>query len=638
MPRRPTTSVGALALAGAVACAGYAAATRRAPPQVDAARPVATFEATLAEKAAALSARVASLSALPRLASAVATDATTVRDLTTDELAFRPREGEIVTIAQQLRDGRSVPLLTLPEGAEAEPDSAAGTKTKLSGGKLFLSHTVKITPTERADELTGLLSIVSPVDTAELAPPLLAVAPGVRIEIGSAALAVGGLFPPGPESGTRVPARLPGGETATVVFATAPPANQAPLWALGGGLFVVALIAFGLGGARRKTTAAPEDDGATDGQDPRDLTVLPPSSPPPGAPSAVREATVPLVEALPVSGAFAPTVVPAAGATVGAGEQRIGRYTLVRPLGQGGMAEVFLARAEGEAGFGKLVAFKILQPAFANTPAVVELFLDEARLVAGLDHPNIVQTHDLGRAGDRYFIAMEYVDGSDLARLIDMVSARGERVPLPCALAILCRVCDGLHAAHTAVGPDHQPLWLVHRDVKSANVFVSRTGAVKVGDFGIAKATHAVRISRTEVGQVKGTPGTMAPEQRLGQEVDRRADVYGVGAIAYELFSGGPVNLDLVALAARGIAGWPHLPPLAGQRPDLPPELDAIVVKALAYDPQQRYEDCAALEADLRAVGARVGLAEDKAIGAWVRGELDRGAPAAASSSLTKAP
>jgi serine/threonine protein kinase len=237
---------------------------------------------------------------------------------------------------------------------------------------------------------------------------------------------------------------------------------------------------------------------------------------------------------------------------------------------------------------------------------------------------------------------MEYVDGSDLARLIEAVSARGERVPLPCALGILCRICDGLHAAHTAVGPDNRPLWLVHRDVKSANVFVSRTGAVKVGDFGIAKATHAVRISRTEVGQVKGTPGTMAPEQRLGQEVDRRADVYGVGAIAYELLSGGPVNLDLVALAARGIAGWPHLPPLASQRPDLPSELDAIIIKALAYDPQQRYEDCAALEADLRAVGSQVagGLAEDKAIGAWARRELDRGvvAPPPVAPSTAKAP
>lgn len=670
MPRSSTTSIGALATAGALACAVYAA-THRARPQVDTARPLAAFEAKLGENAAALSARVATLSELPRLASAVATDATTVRDLTTDELAFRPREGEVVTVAQRLRDGRRVPLLTLPDGAAPEPTAAAGTRTTLGRDKVFLSRTVEITPTERADELTGLLTITSPVDTADLASVLLAVAPGVRIELGSAALAFGALFPPGSESGTRVAARLPGGETCTLVFATAPPENGARLWALGGGLLLVALVAFTLG-TRRRSRTAQENDRLTDNESARVVSALPshpqvgsvtasasgaasrsapalpsapasmPSSPREGAPALARPATAPLVEGVQMSGALAPTLIPAAGGTRGIGEQRIGRYTLVRPLGQGGMAEVFLARAEGEAGFGKLVAFKILQPAFASNPAVVELFLDEARLVAGLDHPNIVQTHDLGRAGDRYFIAMEYVDGSDLARLIEAVSARGERVPLPCALGILCRVCDGLHAAHTAVGPDNQPLWLVHRDVKSANVFVSRTGAVKVGDFGIAKATHAVRISRTEVGQVKGTPGTMAPEQRLGQEVDRRADVYGVGAIAYELLSGGPVNLDLVALAVRGIAGWPHLPPLVGQRPDLPPELDAIIVKALAYDPQQRYEDCAALEADLRAVGAQagVGLAEDKAIGAWARRELDRGAPAPgpAASATVKPP
>jgi len=174
-------------------------------------------------------------------------------------------------------------------------------------------------------------------------------------------------------------------------------------------------------------------------------------------------------------------------------------------------AEVFLARSEGEAGFGKLVAFKVLQPLFAAQPMAVDLFLDEARLVSGLDHPNIVQTHDLGRAGDRYFIAMEYVDGTDLARLVERLRQRGERFPLPFALAILCRICDGLHAAHTATGPDGQLLHLVHRDVKSANVFLSRTGAVKIGDFGIAKASHAVRMSRTELGQVKGTPSTMPP-------------------------------------------------------------------------------------------------------------------------------
>jgi serine/threonine-protein kinase len=307
-----------------------------------------------------------------------------------------------------------------------------------------------------------------------------------------------------------------------------------------------------------------------------------------------------------------------------ANQQRIGRYAIIRQLGQGGMADVFLARSEGEAGFGKLVAFKVLQPLFAAQPIAVNLFLDEARLVSGLDHPNIVQTHDLGRAGDRYFIAMEYVDGMDLARLATAFHERGERIPLPFALAILCRICDGLHAAHMATGPDGQPLYLVHRDVKSANVFLSRTGAVKIGDFGIAKATHTVRMSRTELGQVKGTPGSMPPEQRLGMDVDLRADVYGVGAIAYEILSGEPVNLDYVALAAQGTTGWPHLPPLSASRADVPKALDAIIFKALAFAREARFPGCAALEQELHALAATAGLANDKEIGAWVRSELDR--------------
>jgi serine/threonine-protein kinase len=282
------------------------------------------------------------------------------------------------------------------------------------------------------------------------------------------------------------------------------------------------------------------------------------------------------------------------------------------------MAEVFLARAEGEAGFGKLVALKVLQPFFARQQPVVDLFLDEARLASGLDHPNIVQIHDLGIASQQYFIAMEYVDGADLAQLI--TAARGEPVPVPVALALLRRICDGLHAAHTAAGPDGRPLGLVHRDVKSANVYVSRNGAVKIGDFGIAKASHAIRASRTEIGEVKGTPGYMAPEHRLGLPVDHRADLYGVGAIAYELLSGQPINLDLAALAERGTAGWPHLPPLRTVREDVSAALDAVIQKTLAYAREDRFPDCAALEAALGQLAAHLGLADDKEIGRWATG------------------
>lgn len=285
---------------------------------------------------------------------------------------------------------------------------------------------------------------------------------------------------------------------------------------------------------------------------------------------------------------------------------------------------VFLAKFEGEAGFGRLVALKVLQPSFASHPVAVALFLDEARLVATLDHPNIVQTYDLGRAGDRYFIAMEYVDGTDLSRLLGALRRRNECVAVPYAIAILCRLCDGLHAAHTATGPDGVPLCLVHRDVKGANVFLARTGAIKIGDFGIAKATHALRTSRTESGQVKGTPDYMPPEQRLGLDVDPRTDIYGIGAVAYEMLSGRTVNLDLVALAAQGTVGWPHLPRLSSLRSDVPPELEEAVFKALAYDRNDRFADCASFEQALRATASSCGIASDKDLGAWVRAEINR--------------
>jgi len=283
------------------------------------------------------------------------------------------------------------------------------------------------------------------------------------------------------------------------------------------------------------------------------------------------------------------------------------------------MAEVYLARATGEAGFTKLVALKVLLPDFASQAQVVEHFLDEARLAAQLYHSNIVQTVDLGRAGEHYFMAMEYIDGTDLLRLIGLSQARRKPVPLQVALGILRGICAGLQAAHEACQLDGQPLDLVHRDVKSANVFVSRSGVVKIGDFGIAKAHHVGWVRRTENGLVRGTPGYMSPEQRLGQAIDGRADLYGVGAIAYELFTGQPVNLDLAVLAAKGRDGWPHLAPIASVRPDVPRELDAIVMRALAFDRNDRFPSCAALEQSFEAVAvAHPPIAGDKAVARWI--------------------
>jgi hypothetical protein len=553
-------------VAGAVALALIGPRTQAA--HLDPTALSARLEQHLREEAAALTARVTTLAALPRLADAVATDEATVRDLTREELALTPRPGESITIGQLFRDGRSTPLLVLPAGASPESALGADTRTGLRDGSLRLARTARIAPRARADELSGWLTVSWPVDLRALSAEILGAGAG-RLEIAGAALTFGA---PPTSGGTVIPLHVPGGEAELVLFVT----SSVPWYPLAA---VVALASLGLGVLLRRPALAPA---------PAPLPVVAPAPEPAGP----------------------------ALATPG----RIGRYSIVRPLGLGGMAEVFVARAEGEAGFGKLVALKVLQPFFAQQPAVVELFLDEARLASGLDHPNIVQIHDLGRATQQYFIAMEYVDGADLSQLLLASAARGPPVPVPIALGLLRRICDGLHAAHTAAGPDGRPLGLVHRDVKSANVYVSRNGAVKVGDFGIAKASHAIRVSRTEIGQVKGTPGYMAPEHRLGMAVDHRADLYGVGAIGYELLSGKPINLDLLALLERGTQGWPHLPPLRSLREDVSAALDAVITRALAYERDERFADCAALEAALATLAEHLGVADDKEIGRWAQG------------------
>jgi len=543
----------------------------QARPAIDPVALGARLELRLREQAAGLTARVTTLAELPRLADAVATDEATVRDLTREELALVPRPGETITIAQLFRDGRAAPLLVLPAGATAESPAGRETQVRVRGPALVLSRTARIVPRARADELTGLLTASWLVDTGDLASELLQAGAG-RLEVAGASLSFGAAA--GLPSAV-VPVRLPAGEAQLYVYGEG--ASPRPYLVAA----VLALLSLLAAWRLRQAPALPA------------TAPLPAPEPPLATVTPLR----PLAD-------------------VG----RIGRYALVRLLGLGGMAEVFLARAEGEAGFGKLVALKVLQPFFARQQPVVDLFLDEARLASALDHPNIVQIHDLGKASDQYYIAMEYVDGADLSQLITAASARGQLVPVPVALALLRRICDGLHAAHTAAGPDGHPLGLVHRDVKSANIYVSRNGAVKIGDFGIAKASHAIRASRTEIGQVKGTPGYMAPEHRLGLPVDHRADLYGVGAVAYELFSGKPINLDLAIMIERGTQGWPHLPPLRTLREDVSVALDAVVARALSYERDDRFPDCAALEAALAQLAAHLGIADDKEIGRWASG------------------
>ena len=272
-------------------------------------------------------------------------------------------------------------------------------------------------------------------------------------------------------------------------------------------------------------------------------------------------------------------------------------YKILRRLGKGGMAEVFLARQEGLAGFRRLTVIKKLLPQFSQVQEVAEMLLDEARIAAQLTHPNIVQIYELGKDQDQYFIAMEYVDGCDLATLARIERHRQSRVPLRLTLRVVSEAAMGLDYAHRQTGLDGRPLNVVHRDVSSHNVMCSCEGAVKVIDFGIVKVVGKVLV--TQVGVVKGKVQYMSPEQYTGGRLDHRSDIFSLGVVLYQLTTG---TLPRVAkdggVAMRRVVEG-NIPRPSELRPDYPEELEAIVMRALAQNPEERHPDAASLREDL---------------------------------------
>ena len=276
-------------------------------------------------------------------------------------------------------------------------------------------------------------------------------------------------------------------------------------------------------------------------------------------------------------------------------QPRLGRYTLLRSLGAGGMAELFLARADGIEGFAKLVALKRILPHKATNERFVRMLLNEARLVAGLDHTNIAQVHDIGLDAGEYFFAMEYVHGQDLAHVLHR--APHHKLHLENALHIAIGVCAGLHCAHIARDATGRPLDIVHRDVSPSNVLVSYQGAVKLVDFGVAKA--ATLVSETREGVIKGKYGYMSPEQCLGDTLDRRSDVFAVGILLWEMTVGRRLYFFKGELASLQRIVYADAPRPSSYDPDYPPELEHIVMRALARDARQRYQSAEQLQLDL---------------------------------------
>ncbi len=281
-----------------------------------------------------------------------------------------------------------------------------------------------------------------------------------------------------------------------------------------------------------------------------------------------------------------------------------GKYRLIASLGHGGMADVFLAVAQGPVGFNKLQVIKRLRPNLAEEPEFLAMFLDEARLAARLNHPNIVQTNEVGEVGGQYFIAMEYLDGQPLHRIIHRGAKNGALTRAMC-LKIIADTLGGLHAAHELTDYDGSPLHVVHRDASPHNVFVTYEGQTKLVDFGIAKA--ATRSAETRTGVLKGKIGYMAPEQARCEQVDRRADIFSIGVILWEMLSGarmwkGMSDVEILDHLMHG-----RIADITTVRADLPPAIVAIVRRALAPTPAERYSTAAELRHDLLDQLAREG-------------------------------
>jgi Protein kinase domain len=599
--RASSLAVVALGAAAAGALVAAARTPARGPTRAEIDQVAAEVDARLREAVAEARSRAQTLADLPRLALAVATDAPTVRDLTDEELAFRPRSNETIEIAQVPRAGGApVSLLRIPpDSSVAVPLGSPGVHLVKAGSALRVAAVVRVEPRARADELYGVVAVSRAPDLEPVTALLAPLGGGVRLDTPAGAVAIGGALPPGDTTAVGLGSDV-GRGARLVAPAPMPGGWNGGLLAAAIAVALVALFASALFWRRGRAHVAPPVRQAT-----------------------AREESQPLPM-------VAHMAAPRADLDDGF---RIGRYTVLRRLGSGGMADVYLARAQGEAGFETLVALKVMLDELVSSPKFVSHFLDEARLASQLSHPNIVSILDLGKADDKYVLAMEFIDGSDLERLIHAVAARQGLIPVGVALAIVRRVCDGLHFAHSATDAHGTPLRLVHRDVKSANVFVSRNGTVKIGDFGIAKIASSLRTAMTEIGEVKGTAAYMAPEQRVGQDVDLRADVYAVGALCYELLTGRVINLDLAMLAHLGRAGWPHLPAPSAVRPELPVELDHVVFRAMAYEREARHASCEELELALADVVARYGLsASDKMVAQWINDEL--AARAAAQTML----
>lgn len=264
-----------------------------------------------------------------------------------------------------------------------------------------------------------------------------------------------------------------------------------------------------------------------------------------------------------------------------------GRYELLEPLGIGGMAEVFMARAGGPGGFERRVVIKQIQPMHGADPEFVRMFVEEAKILGMLHHPNVVQVYDFGEDRGTLFLVLEYVDGLSLSRVLRALRDGRRKMPPAIAAYVAREICRALDYVHNLGDSRGRPLGIVHRDVTPSNIMLTSSGGLKLLDFGVAKSRTSEAMSRA--GTVKGKPAYLAPEQIEGRGVDGRVDLFALGIVLHEmlslehLFAG---DRDLITLKkVREM----EIPVPSAKRPEIPPALDTVVLRALERNPNRRY-------------------------------------------------
>ncbi len=612
-------ALGAVLIVGGGAALGYGF-TRTAPgmpAEASAAMGSAVAELEGALKQAHSNARVRATTISENLyvrKAIEAGDAGTAREMVEGgELKFDPKNGEVIEIGTLTKDG---PVVLVRQPETGQPSKHGGKQAsfaELLGDTAVVSEVAEV-------KVAGKLGFVIVTQPQSLAASFVRLADAKfsgRFELNRKTRDFGAPVAADAQLVIK-PLSEPGSQLVVVAPGATTKATPLPIVGAGAGAAGLGLLVIIIG-----MMAGRKPQHATTLQRPVQLT-------PPGSRSTQVTGQQPIASFDPATGT--PSPIGSTGSSsidpsnLAAGAL-IGRWEVIRRLGSGGMADVYLAQSKGEAGFEKLVAIKVMHAHLARNERAVEHFLDEARLAARIHHPNVVAIQDLGKIGNDYVIVMDFIEGVDLERLLASSRIGNRPIPVDVGLGILCRICDGLNAAHTATAPDGTPLGIVHRDVKSANVLISRQGGVKVVDFGIAKA--ATQSHLTVAGETKGTPSMMAPEQRIGERVDVRADVYAVSAVGFEILTGHGVNLDLAALAHLGVENWPHLPLPSSLRPNLPLELDTILLGAMAFERERRPADCVAFEAQFGVVMKQHGFAAtDKDIARWVESELRLLSPA----------